>query len=42
MAYDPSTFPTWLILRDSILTGQHYGPDSEPYKLDPTWEYFAF
>ena len=24
--------PTWLILRDSILTGQHYG--YEPYKLD--------
>ena len=29
-----SAIPTWLISRDSILTGQHYGYDSEPYKLD--------
>ena len=33
-----SAIPTWLIPRDSILTGQHHGFDSEPYKLDPIRE----
>ena len=36
-----SAIPTWLIPRDSILTGQHYGYDSEPYKLDLIREYVA-
>ena len=36
-----STIPTWLIQRDSILTGQHYGYDSETYKLDLIREYVA-
>ena len=26
-------FPTWLILRDSILTGQHYSFDPVPYSI---------
>ena len=36
-----SVIPTWLILRDSILTGQHYGYDLETYKLDLIREYVA-
>ena len=36
-----SDIPTWLIPRDSILTGQHYGYDSEPYKLYLIREYIA-
>ena len=36
-----SAIPTWLIPRDSILTGQHYDYDSEPYKLDLIQEYVA-
>ena len=36
-----SAIPTWLIPRDSILTGQHYGYDSETYKLDLILEYIA-
>ena len=36
-----SAIPTWLIPRDSILTGQHYGCDSEPYKLNLIQEYYA-
>ena len=36
-----SAIPTWLIPRDSILTGQHYGYDSETYKLDLIREYVA-
>src|SRR6185437_10038020 len=29
-----SAIPTWLIPQNSILTSQHYGYDSKPYKLD--------
>ena len=36
-----SAILTWLISRDSMLTGQHYGYDSEPYKLDLIREYIA-
>ena len=36
-----SAIPTWLIPRDSTLTGQHYGYDSETYKLDLIREYVA-
>ena len=36
-----SAIPTWLIPQDSILTGQHYGYDSETYKLDLIREYVA-
>ena len=36
-----STIHTWLIPRDSILTGKHYGYDSETYKLDSIREYIA-
>ena len=36
-----SAIPTWLIPRDSILTDQHYGYVSEPYKLDLIREYVA-
>ena len=36
-----SAIPTWLIPRDSILTGRHPGFNLEPYKLDPIQEYYA-
>ena len=41
MAYDISTFPTWLILRDSILTGQVLEFWFRTIQLDPIREYFA-
>ena len=36
-----SAIPIGLIPRDSILTGQHYGYDSETYKLNLIREYVA-